>query len=169
MKKVIIIGSSGSGKSTLSRELAHILKLPLYHLDQLFWRPNWEEVPREEQHQLLEEWVGRKEWIIDGNFGATLDRRLQEADTVILLDFHRLICTTRALKRVLTYRNRVRPDMAEGCEERFDLEFFKYIWHFPETKKPHILARLNELPDNKKLFHFTNPKQVKAFLRELQQ
>ncbi|MFC4356266.1 DNA topology modulation protein [Chryseomicrobium palamuruense] len=167
MKKIIIIGSSGSGKSTLARELANILKLPLFHLDQLNWRPGWEEVPKEEQRALAQEVVTKEEWIIDGNYGETFDVRMKEADTILFLDFHRLICITRAFKRVITYRNRVRPDMAEGCPERFDLEFFKYIWNFPEQKTPHIRKRLADLPEEKQVIHFRKPREVERFLKEL--
>ena len=167
MKKIIIIGSSGSGKSTLSRELAAILNLPLYHLDQMNWRSGWEEVPRDEQRRLQEDVVKGNKWIIDGNYGGTLDLRMQEADTILFLDFHRVICMTRAFKRVMTYRNQVRPDMAEGCPERFDLEFFKYIWNFPKQKTPHILKRLADLPDEKRVIHFRKPREVAEFLKEL--
>jgi len=40
MKKILIIGSPGSGKSTLSKKLKEKLKLPLIHLDKIFWKPN---------------------------------------------------------------------------------------------------------------------------------
>ena len=41
MQRILILGSPGTGKSTLSRELSHILQLPVYHLDQLFFEANW--------------------------------------------------------------------------------------------------------------------------------
>ncbi|WP_206064485.1 hypothetical protein [Neptunomonas sp. XY-337] len=41
MKKVMVVGSGGSGKSTLSVWLADELRLPVYHLDRLYWKPNW--------------------------------------------------------------------------------------------------------------------------------
>ena len=37
MKKIIVIGCPGSGKSTFSRELHERTRIPLYHLDMLFW------------------------------------------------------------------------------------------------------------------------------------
>ena len=52
MSKIIVIGSSGSGKSTLSRELSNILEIPVYHLDKLFWKPNWVMTTKDEQFKI---------------------------------------------------------------------------------------------------------------------
>ena len=49
MNKIIVIGSSGSGKSTLSKQLSNILDIPVYHLDALFWKPNWVMITKDEQ------------------------------------------------------------------------------------------------------------------------
>lgn len=49
MDKVMVVGSSGSGKSTFSRQLSKILKVPVYHLDMYFWKPNWQMMRYDEQ------------------------------------------------------------------------------------------------------------------------
>lgn len=46
--RIIIVGNNGSGKSFLAKELSVITGLPLIHLDVEFWRPNWEQPPKEE-------------------------------------------------------------------------------------------------------------------------
>jgi len=35
--KIMVIGCPGGGKSTFARALGEITKLPVYHLDMLFW------------------------------------------------------------------------------------------------------------------------------------
>ena len=55
MDRVIIIGCGGSGKSTLSRALSEKTNLPVVHLDKLFWREGWINIPREEFNILLRE------------------------------------------------------------------------------------------------------------------
>ena len=125
MKRIVIIGSGGAGKSTFARQLSEKLNIEVYHLDAILWKPNWVGTPRDEQKRIQYKLVEKESWIIDGNYGGTLDIRLNTADTIILLDIHRVICLYRAIKRTFQYRNKTRPDMAEGCEERFDLEFLK--------------------------------------------
>lgn len=65
-KKIILIGSGGSGKSTLARQLGNKLNIKVHHLDALFWKPNWEGVPREEQIAVQNNLIKDEKWIIDG-------------------------------------------------------------------------------------------------------
>lgn len=117
MKRVLVIGPSCAGKSTLARRLADRIGLPLVHLDPLYWRAGWRETPKEEWAQTVERLVQQDDWVIDGNYGGTLDQRLEAADTVIFLDFSRWICLRRAVKRRIQFHGRSCPDMAEGCSE----------------------------------------------------
>lgn len=167
MKKIALIGSGGSGKSTLARQLGEKLKIDVYHLDALFWKPNWVGVPKEEQKCVQMDLVKKEEWIIDGHYGGTLDIRLNAADTIIFLDFHRTICVYRVFKRMIKYRNQTRPDMGEGCEEKLDLEFLKWLWDFPKKKRPGILKKLAQLPETKNLIILKSPKEVKRFLENI--
>lgn len=32
--------------------------------------------------------------------------------------------------------------MEDGCEEKIDFNFLKWIWHYPNTKRPEILKNL---------------------------
>ncbi|PEQ04441.1 DNA topology modulation protein [Bacillus toyonensis] len=166
MKKIILIGSGGSGKSTLAKQLGNKLNIKVHHLDALFWKANWEGVPREEQRKVQKNLIKEEKWIIDGNYGGTMDLRLNAADTIIFLDIHRTICVYRAFKRIVQYRNKIRPDMGAGCEERLDLQFFKWIWEYPNKKKPAILKRLDQLSKGKEVIILKSPNEVKRFLKK---
>ncbi|MBJ7947726.1 MULTISPECIES: DNA topology modulation protein [Bacillus cereus group] len=166
MKKIILIGSGGSGKSTLAKQLGNKLNIKVHHLDALFWKANWEGVPREEQRKVQKNLIKEEKWIIDGNYGGTMDLRLNAADTIIFLDIHRTICVYRAFKRIVQYRNKTRPDMGAGCEERLDLQFFKWIWEYPNKKKPTILKRLDQLSKGKEVIILKSPNEVKRFLKK---
>ncbi|MFN7252455.1 MAG: DNA topology modulation protein [Anaerobacillus sp.] len=164
MKKIVIIGSGGSGKSTLARKLGEKLKRKVYHLDVLFWKPNWVGVPKDEQRKVQNELVKEEEWIIDGNYGGTMEIRLNAADTIIFLDISKTICVFRAFKRMVQYRNKTRPDMGKGCKEKFDPEFFKWIWQFPTKSRPQILEQLKQLSNDKQIIILKSPKEVNKFL-----
>ena len=127
MDRVLVIGPCGAGKSTLARELGDRLALPVIHMDQLNWQPGWVESSKDEIRAKLRILVARDRWLIEGNYGGTLGERLERADTVVYLDFAIGLCVTRVLRRIWTYRGRTRPDMTEGCPERFDLEFLIYL------------------------------------------
>ena len=106
-------------------------------------------------------------WVMDGNYGSTMEERIKAADTVVFLDMPRLLCIYRVLKRWSTYRNTTRPDMAPDNPEKLDLNFFRYIWDYPETRRPLILKRLETLKD-KTVVHLANSQQVESFLQDLQ-
>lgn len=146
MKRVIIIGSGGAGKSTLARRLGHATGIDVIHLDSLFWRPNWTPTPKEEWVEKVAELIDRDSWIIDGNFGGTRELRMAACDTIIWVDTPRSVCLYRALKRVLKYRNRSRPDMADGCNEKLDLDFLRWIWNYPK-RIPALKAQFDEYKD----------------------
>lgn len=144
MQRVLVIGISGAGKSTLSRALAAHTGLPLIHLDKEFWRPGWTPTPRAEWRPKVAALAAREQWVMDGNFGSSLDLRLPRADTLIWFDYPRLPCIWRALKRVAGSYGQVRPDLAPGCPERIDIEFLRYIWAFNSKDRLQILRAVAE-------------------------
>lgn len=90
-KRIMVIGSPGSGKSTFSRKLSHITGTPLIHLDKEFWNSGWVETPRDEWVKKQKFLVAGDEWIIDGNYGGTMEIRLGKAYTVICFEFMKYI------------------------------------------------------------------------------
>ena len=142
MERVLILGSGGAGKSTLARRLGERTGLPVIHLDRMWWRPGWVNRAREEFDRLLERELAGDRWIIDGNYDRTLELRLARADTVVFLDYPVRTCLWGALRRVVRYRGKSRPDMTEGCPERLDPEFVKWILEFRREIRPQTLDRL---------------------------
>ena len=166
MERIMIIGCGGSGKSTLARQLGEKTGLPVVHLDKLFWHPGWVESTKEEIDEKIMQAISKPCWIIDGNFNRTMPRRLERCDTVIYLDFSTFACLMGVVKRILTTYGKVRPDMGEGCPERVDLDFLKWVWNFNRNKRQRYYDMLSKA-EGKTICILKNRRQVKRFLEEL--
>ena len=166
MDKIAILGNSGSGKSTLARNLGEILSIEPTHLDALHWLPGWVENSRENKCAAIAEVLKRDRWIIDGNYRRVLwEERMRDADTVIMLDVNRFKCFYQAFKRSRIYKGKTRPDMGEGCTEKFDLEFAKWIL-FSRKRRKRNLEFIKSIKD-KDTYIFKNNREINKFLEGL--
>ena len=167
MTRIMIIGCGGAGKSTLSRKIHSITKLPLIHLDQLFWKPNWGEPDKEDWARTVDEVSDRENWIIDGNYGGTMEIRLRKATTILFLNRSRWLCLRRVLYRQITGYGKVRDDMGADCPERFSWDFLKYVYHYNQTRRPKILKRLDELKHTAEVQILSTEKEVTQYVNAL--
>jgi adenylate kinase family enzyme len=143
-KRVLVIGCSGGGKSTLSRKLSEMLGLPHISMDRkFFWLPGWKLRDRAQIRQMIGAAVAGERWIMDGTSPGTMDLRLPRADVVVWMRMPRLLCLVRVVMRRIRYAHRSRPEMAEGCPEKIDLEFLRYIWNFERRETPEIVEALD--------------------------
>jgi len=162
----MVIGCCGSGKSTFSKKLASHTSLPIFHLDQYYWKPNWTETESSEWKTIVEDLATKPSWIIDGNYGGTMDIRFREADTIIYLDRSTPVCLWRVVKRIIKYHGQVRPDMPPGCKERFDWDFLHYVAIYNLKRKKDVLKKMAALDPSKELLVFKSDKETEAYLRK---
>jgi adenylate kinase family enzyme len=113
-------------------------KIPLIHLDQEYWSGKWVPTPKDEWENKVKELIRRPSWIMDGNYGSTLELRIKEADTIIFLQYSTLKCLGRVFKRIWKYHGIARPDMPEECRERFNLSFLHYVAVFNLVRTPKL-------------------------------
>jgi adenylate kinase family enzyme len=165
MERIMIIGCCGSGKSTFAEKLQKRTNIPLIHLDKLYWLPNWTEPKVEDWEKIVTIESEKKSWIIDGNYGGTMEIRLRKADTIIFLDRSRWLCTYRILKRTIQDYGRTRKDMAAACVERFDWEFLVYTFRFNTVKRPKLLKRITNFRASKSIIILKNEQEIEAFLK----
>lgn len=177
--KIMVMGFSGCGKSTLAEKLGEIHHLPVLHLDSVHWQAGWVEKEPEKERTEVRAFLDEHAdgWVIDGNYSALeLKRRKDEADRIILLELNRFVCLWRVLKRRLRYRGVTRPDMAEGCPEKVDREFVRWVLHDGRTAKkkaaydrlaaeyPEKVLRIRSIKQQKELWKALGGKKNEADL-----
>jgi len=164
MQRVLVIGSGGSGKSSLARELGRKLALPVVHLDAVYWRAGWQAMETDEWARAVRDLSSAPAWVMDGNYGGTMELRLARCDTVIFLDLPRVQCLWRILRRWIRYRGRTRPDLAPGCPEQMSWEFIAWVWSYPATRRPGVLRRLTEMQSGQRTVILSTSDAVRRFL-----
>ena len=162
MKKIMVIGCPGSGKSTFSRKLHEMTGIPLFHLDMMYWNPDRTTVDKEVFLERLSNTITKSEWIIDGNYGSTIELRLQACDTVIFLDYPLDVCLNGVAER----KGKVRTDMP-WIENEEDVEFIEFIKNFNSENRPRIMELLGKYP-NKDVHIFKNRRDAEVFLNLMQ-
>lgn len=164
MKKIIVIGCPGSGKSTFARVLHEATAIPLVHLDMLYWNADRTTVPKPVFLQRLQDAIAQETWIIDGNYGSTMEMRLQAADTVFFLDYSTEIC----LAGIEARKGKPRADLPwiEPADDPEDTEFTEYVKTFYETNRPSILELVARFPE-KNVIVFHERMEAEKFLRNL--
>ena len=158
MKKVIVIGCPGSGKSTVSRALHNKTGIPLYHLDMMYWNADKTTVEKSVFLERLSAVLEKDEWIIDGNYGSTMELRMVACDTVIFLDYPLDVCLGGIKER----RGKPRSDMP-WVETDEDAEFIEFIKNYNEQQKPKVLELLEKYSD-KNIVIFKSREEADAFL-----
>ncbi|MEX1030704.1 MAG: AAA family ATPase [Paenibacillaceae bacterium] len=167
MRKVLVLGCAGSGKSTFSKNLGQIKGVPVIHLDSLYWKSGWVASSEQDWDITIDELlVNHDTYILDGNYSRTLDKRLKDTDTVFYFDFPRYLCIYRVIKRRILNHGKTRADMAEGCIEKIDLEFIRWIWNYKKRSRRKILKTLDEVGRFKMVYIFKKPRDVKEYMNK---
>ena len=158
-----MIGCPGSGKSTFSKSLHNVTGIPLFHLDMMFWNGDKTTVEKSVFLERLLKVIQNSEWIIDGNYGATMDLRMQACDTIVFLDYPLEVCLNGIKER----RGKPRTDMPwienEGEE---DAEFIEFIKNYNEESRPKVMKLLDKYSD-KDIFIFNNRDEAEEFLNQM--
>lgn len=138
MNRALVIGCPGSGKSTFARRLRDKTGLPLFYLDQIYWRADRTTVDRETFDRQLKDILTRNRWIIDGNYLRTLPLRLLYCDTVFFLDYPVELC----LKGIEARRGKAREDMP-WIETTPDPVFESFVTSFEADVRPLVEQALS--------------------------
>jgi adenylate kinase family enzyme len=169
MQRVMVMGSSGSGKSTFARRLSGLTGIPSVSIDALFWKPGWIESDVNEFGRRMTEAAQQPRWIMDGNYigSGAGELRRQLSDTIVWFDLPRSACMFGIIKRIAGSYGTVRPEMAEGCPEKIDLEFFRYVWTYRQQQRPKLIEFFQGLRPDQSLVCFTDRTEADDYLKRL--
>ncbi len=158
MNKVIVIGCSGSGKSTFSRKLHNATGIPLYHLDNIWWKEDRTHISRDEFDGKLADLSKLDRWIIDGNYSRTYEHRIAACDTVIFLDYGEEVCMKGIIGRVGQKRSDI-----PWVENELDPELVKLVKEYESKDKP-VLKELFEKYSDKTLITFHTREEAELWI-----
>jgi adenylate kinase family enzyme len=161
-RRVLVLGSAGAGKTTFAVRLAAVLCLPVIHLDAEYWRPGWEHMPTDEWAERVDALAAQDTWVMDGNYGGTLERRLRRAQAAVFLDVARLTCMRRVIMRSWRFRGRPGPGLPPGCPERLEWQFLAWVWNYERRSRGRVISLLaaSGLP----VVHLTSAREADRWL-----
>ncbi|MEE9313550.1 MAG: DNA topology modulation protein FlaR [Rhizobiaceae bacterium] len=169
MKRIMIVGGPGSGKSTLAKLLGKKFNLPIFHMDMIHWKENWEPRSNAEKIPLIHEIHMKEEWVFEGGNSGTYGERLERADMLVWLDFPLPLRAVRIVRRAFLNLGESRPDLPSGCVERLDKEFLKFL-HFTLTTSKRSRDKhlaLIEQVEPSMVCRLKNLEEVRAFVERL--
>ncbi len=162
MKKVIVIGCPGSGKTTFAEKLNKCTGLPLFYLDAIWHKPDRTHISRDEYDKILSEILKLDEWIIDGNYSRTVEKRIQNCDTVFLFDLPTQVCLEGAISRL----GKARYDVP-WIDAELDPMLKEEIEDFPHNVLPKIYEFLDKYKKNREIIIFKSRIQADEYLEDL--
>ena len=162
MKRIMVIGCPGSGKSMLSKALYSKTDIPLYHLDMMYWNADKTTVEKPVFLERLSTVLEKEAWIIDGNYGSTMELRIKKCDTVIFLDYPLDIC----LEGISARRGKPRSDMPWIESDQYDEEFIEFIKNYNSQSRPQVMELIDKY-SHKNILVFHDRNEANEFLSQL--
>lgn len=164
-ERILVVGCSGGGKSTLAQRIARRFALTYISNDRdVLWLPGWVQRKGIEQRRIIEELIRQERWIMDGTSTSTFDIRVPRSDIVIWVRMPRSVNIRGILGRWMRYAGRTRPEMAPGCPERMDWEFFRFVWTWEKELAPAVLAGLAQHAGDKPVLVLKSRRQMRELL-----
>ncbi|MGH9124873.1 MAG: adenylate kinase [Acidimicrobiales bacterium] len=168
--RVLVYGVTGSGKTTLAGRLADRTGSPWFSIDEVMWLPGWQEVPAQQQRELVLTICAGERWILDAAYGKWLDIVLARADLIVALDYPRWISLGRLLRRTFV-RIVTRPQVCNGNIETLRVSLARdsiIVWHFRSfaRKRARIRAWAAD-PGGPAVVRLTSPRAARLWLASL--
>lgn len=140
--------------------------IPAYHFDQVAWEAGWTRPSADKKEIMTQNLADTQKWVIDGVSQALME----SADTIIFLDYPRMTCIWRMIKRNIACGFRTRSEMPADCPDYRQLPFiFRVIWSFPKKQNPWILEEMDSMKSWKHIVHIRNNPELRSFIQSVTQ
>ena len=106
----------------------------------------------------------RDAWILEGYIAPAAKERLEAADVVLYLDYPGWRAALGGLRRWWQHRKNPRPELADGCEDRWSWERLWIMWTRDERRE--IEKEIRGFGE--KVVRLRSPREVEDFLRTFQ-
>lgn len=164
VKRIAIIGNSCAGKTTLSRKLSAHFQIQCTHIDSIQFLPGLKIRPLNETRDILIDITNQEKWIIDG-FGPLdlLEKRLEQADIVVMIDMPLWLHLWWFFKRQFLILFRPRFELPKGCSEfnlSHTLKIFRTIIKIHKQMRPELLRILQGPRFSAKVIYIKNRSQL---------
>ena len=162
-KKILILGNGGSGKTTLALQLHRTYKIPVLHLDQIYWTSGYVHADKSEFLTKVHSFCKKKEWIIEGTPMPGLAFRAKSADSIIILDYPIGRCIAGVLKRSFIHCCLRHKDNS-GCPAiKVSIKTLRWIADYNKRIRPKIQQYVIK-PYGEKVTVISNRRELKIFL-----
>jgi len=155
IQKIHIIGGVGSGKTYAARRIAEMLEIRAHDLDNIFWDNtdksyNIKAIP-EVRDQKLKEILFSDSWIIEGVYYQWLKESFQQADVIIILKPHYIICTFRIISRFIKRKIGLIPSKKKETIKGL-IELIQWNQRYNKEDIPYIIRHLKSYKDKMRIF-----------------
>lgn len=103
--KILIIGNAGCGKSYLGKRLSKILKIPIFCIDSIWFKPGGYSKDHErsasERQKVMKDMMANKEYIIEGASGITAKKFAKVCTHLIFVKYPKDVCLKSIRSRKL--------------------------------------------------------------------
>jgi adenylate kinase family enzyme len=166
VKRIAVVGPAGAGKSRLARELSELLRIPVLHLDALYWRPGWVATPAAEWEARQRRELAADSWIVDAQYDDMLPAWFEGADTIVFVDASLLQCLWRVTRR--RFNRGAAAGVPTGSEpapvHRAIAKFLRGHWHYRRTVRPKVLSELSRARHRCRVVVFRRERDLGALL-----
>lgn len=165
VERIAVVGTVGAGKSMYARKLATALQVPVLKKDEMLRDGDASPAHR----AAVDAATSGARWVFDGTPFYVEDIVYRRADTIIVLDYSRLTCVWRALRRSvrLMVTRRRRDSHYAPVRGWLNREHaIRWAWSTqPERRQRFGKLAAEALLTETRVVRFRCPRQAEAWLR----